>query len=219
VKRRTSPLVWVLVAVLGLFVLAGVAVVGIGIFAVRTAQRAGLDPELMRRNPALAASKLMAAVNPDLEVISVNEGKGTITVREKSSGKVITLNFEDVKHGRIVVGDENEGKTASIDIGASADKIPSWVPAYPGAKVDGTFAVNSGEGQGGSFSYKTSDTPAKVVEFYRESLTGSGFKITTSASAAESNMLAAEDEPSGRSVMVTVSKGSVNVMFGVKKKE
>ena len=102
---------------------------GAGFFVYRTAQRAGFDPREMQRNPALAVSKMLAAVNPDLEVMHVNEGKGTITVREKSTGKVVTLNFDDVKRGRIVIGDESEGKTASIDIVASADKVPSWLPA------------------------------------------------------------------------------------------
>lgn len=216
-RRKTSPLVWVLVIVLGLFVVGGIVVVGAGIFVARTVQKAGLDPDLMRRNPGLAVSKLIAAVNPDLEVISLNEGKGVITVKEKSSGKVITLNFDDVKKGRIVVHDDVEGKMAALEIGASADKFPSWIPAYPGAKVEGTFAVNSGDGSGGSFSYKTEDAPAKVVEFYQESLGKAGFKINTTATTSESSILAAEDEATKRSLMITATRGSVHVIFGVKK--
>src|SRR5437667_8479257 len=57
VVRKTSPIVWVLVAVLGLFVLGGIAVLGAGYFVIHKARQAGLDPELMRRNPGLAVSK------------------------------------------------------------------------------------------------------------------------------------------------------------------
>jgi nitrate reductase NapE component len=217
VARRTSPIVWVLVIVLGLFVLAGVAVVGAGWFVARTVQKAGLDPELMRRNPALAVSKLIANLNPDLEVLHVNEGKGVITVKEKSTGRVVTLNFDDIKQGRIVVHEEGEGKTASVEFGASAGKVPSWVPVFPGAKVEGTFAVNTAEGQGGSFAYKTSESAAKVMEFYQGALTGAGFKITTTAATGESHMISAEDEANQRTLVVTASSGSVNVVFNVKK--
>jgi hypothetical protein len=218
-SRKTSPLVWVLVVLLGLVVLAGVGILGTGYFVYRTAKRAGFDPQEMKRNPALAVSKIIAAVNPNLEVLNVDEGKGTITVREKSSGKVVSLNFDDVKQGRIVIGEESEGKTSKFEIGASADKIPSWVPAYPGARIEGHFTASTAEGQTGSFSYKTSDAPAKVIDFYKDALSGAGFQITATATTGESQMLAAEDAGSGRNVVVTIAGGSANVVFGVKKKE
>jgi hypothetical protein len=56
VKRGTSPIVWVLVIVLGLFVFGILAVVGTGFFVFHKARQAGLDPELLRRNPGLAVS-------------------------------------------------------------------------------------------------------------------------------------------------------------------
>ena len=73
--RKTSPLVWVLVAILGLFILIGIGVIGAGVFVMHKAKQAGLDPDLMRHNPGLAVGKLLAATNPDLEVISVDDGQ------------------------------------------------------------------------------------------------------------------------------------------------
>ena len=220
-QRKTSPIVWVLIILVGLFVLGGIAVVGAGWFVVHKVKQAGLDPELMQRNPALAMSKLVAAVNPNLKVLDVNERKGVITVREKSTGKVVTLNFDDVKKGHIVVEDKSEGKSATMEFGSTSAKLPAWLPAYPGANVQGTFAVNSGEGEGGTFSFNSKDPPAKIVEFYQDGLKQAGFKITTTATSADSSMLAAEDESTKRNVMVTVGSGSegstVNIVFGSKK--
>lgn len=103
-------------------------------------------------------------------------------------------------------------------MGASASKVPSWVPAYPGAKVEGTFAINSGEGQGGSFAYKTGDADLlRLIEFIENALTQAGFKITTTANTGESHMLAAEDEANQRNLVITAANGSVNVIFSVKK--
>jgi hypothetical protein len=220
-KKKTSPIVWILIILVGLFVLGGIAIVGAGLFVVHKVKQAGLDPELMQKNPALAMSKLIATANPNLEVLNVNERRGIITVREKDTGKVVTLNFDDVKKGRIVVQDNSEGKSATMEFGDSSAKLPSWLPAYPGAKVAGTFAVNSGEGEGGSFSFSTRDAPAKIVEFYQDGLKQSGFKINTTATSNDSSMLAAEDESTRRTVMVTVGSGSegntVTIVFGSKK--
>lgn len=72
----------------------------------RTVQRAGLDPDDETQPRARRRHKLIATLNPDLEVLNVSEAKGVITVKEKSSGKVVTLNFDDIKQGRIVI---NEG--------------------------------------------------------------------------------------------------------------
>ena len=54
VQKKTSPLVWIL-AILGVFVvLVIVAVVGIGFFVAHKAKEAGLDSDMVKRNPALA---------------------------------------------------------------------------------------------------------------------------------------------------------------------
>ncbi|HXP63026.1 MAG TPA: hypothetical protein VN829_21175, partial [Dongiaceae bacterium] len=81
--RKTSPIVWVLVIILGLFVLGVIGVVGAGMFVMHKVHEAGVDPGLWRRNPGLAASKFIAATNPDIEVLHVDEGNNTITLRNR----------------------------------------------------------------------------------------------------------------------------------------
>ncbi len=48
VKRKTHPIVWVLVALLGIGILGFAAVVGAGLFIYKKVQQAGVDPELFR---------------------------------------------------------------------------------------------------------------------------------------------------------------------------
>jgi hypothetical protein len=224
--RKTSPVVWILVIVLGLFVLGGVAAVGTGLFIVRKARQAGVDTEMMRRNPGFAVGKLIAAANPDVDVVSTDDGAGTITVRDRRTGKVVTMSFDQVNRGKFsfsAVGDD--GKTASVEIGAGAGKLPSWVPAYPGAEAKGTFRVKgddgNGSGEGGSFAFSTTDSPAAVKAFYEDKCKEAGMKVNVTINSAQGSMIVAADEGERHTLHVTVAGGAgetgVNVIYGWKK--
>jgi hypothetical protein len=225
VKRKTSPVVWVLIIILGLFVLGGIGMVGVGYFVVHKARQAGIDPDLMRRNPGFAVSKMIAAMNPDVEVLSADEGAGTITIRDKKTGKTVTMRFDEARKGRFSFSAQgDDGKTASVEIGAGA-KLPSWVPTYPGAKAEGTFAVkgDTGDatGEGGTVSFTTTDAGAKVMAFYTDKCKELGLKIALTTTAAEGGMIMAADEGEKRSLQVVVGGGSgqttVAVTYGLKK--
>jgi hypothetical protein len=224
VPRKTSPLVWVLVIILGLFVLGAIAVVGTGLFIVHKVRQAGFDPELMRQNPGFAISKMIAASNPDVQVLSTDEGAGKITVRDKKTGKVVTMTFDDAKQGKFSFSAQgDDGKTASLEFGAGADKLPSWIPAYPGGKTVGTFAINgnSGEGNGGAFSFSTSDSPEKVLSFYEDKYKELGLGVKMVTHTSEGGMILGADEGEKRSLHVIVGRESgetkVQVMYGLKK--
>lgn len=227
-KKKISPIVWILVGILGLIVLVVVGVVGAGAYLAYK----------VKQNPALAMTRILTAANPDVEVLSSDAGKGTLTVRDKKTGKVVTMNFDDIKNGRFSV--QEEGKEAVtmeargagqngafqvrsgnqvMNFGANADKVPSWVPTYPGAKMEGTFSMQGGEGEGGSFQLTTSDAAEKVLAHYESALKGGGFKILSSAKTEEGGMIIGEN--AGRSVTVTISKGSgqttIGTIYGVKR--
>jgi hypothetical protein len=224
VRRKTSPLVWVLIIILGLFVLGGIVTGGAVMFFLHKARQAGFDPELMQRNPGLAISKMIASANPDVDVLSTDEGAGKITVRDKKTGKVVTMTFDDAKKGKFSFSAQgDDGKTASLEIGAGADKLPSWIPAYPGAKVEGAFAMtgDSGEGNGGSFGFSTSDAAAKVMSFYQDKCKELGLKVKMTTTTSEGGMILAADEGEARTLNVIVGSGSggttVRVTYGMKK--
>ncbi|HWB86115.1 MAG TPA: hypothetical protein VG675_18370 [Bryobacteraceae bacterium] len=210
VKRGTSPIVWVLVIILGLFVLGGIAVVGGGMFLVHKAKQAGLDPELMQRHPGLAVSKMIAAANPDVEVLNTNDSAGTITVRDKKTGQVTTLNFDDAKKGNFkFTAKSNDGGTATMEFGTTDSKAPAWIPSYPGAKMTGTFAVKGNDGnsngEGGTFQFTTSDSAATVMSFFKDKLTAQGMKINLTTTTDSGSMIMAADEGEKHVATVTAS--------------
>src|SRR5579883_280995 len=111
VKRKTSPWVWVLVA-LGAIVLLVVMTLGVGVwFVAHKVKQAGLDPDLMKRNPHMAVVKMITAMNPDIEVIRTDDERGIVTVRNKKENKVYTINLEDAKNGKMVF--QEDGKPAT----------------------------------------------------------------------------------------------------------
>ena len=224
VQRKTSPLVWVLVIVLGLFVLGGIVTVGTGLFFLHKVKQAGFDPQLMKQNPGLAITKMIASANPDVDVLNTDEGAGKITVRDKKTGKVVTMTFDEAKNGKFSFSAQGEdGKTASLEFGAGADKVPSWIPAYPGAKAEGTFAVNGngGQGSGGSLGFSTSDPPAQVMSFYQDKCKELGLKVDMVTTTSEGGMVKAADQDEARTLLVIVGRGSggttVSVTYGTKK--
>ncbi len=83
-----------------------------GYFIMHKAKQAGFDSGLLTTNPAYAAAKMVATMNPDVETVTTDDSSGTITVRDKKSGKTTTLKFDPEKKTMVVI-DEN-GKEATV---------------------------------------------------------------------------------------------------------
>jgi len=222
--RKTSPVVWIVVGVLGFFFLMGLIVM-IGF---------GLVIHKVKENPALAAAKFLTMANPNVEVVSSDSGRNTVTFRDKRTGETITMNFDDIKKGRIEFRGP-KGERASIDaqralidaqrqsgtfelntpdgsmkFGAGAGaKMPDWVPAYPGSRPEGTFSMQGAQGNAGTFKFTTTYPPQAVISFYEEAFKQAGFKITANAAGqalgSDGGMISAEDAAGKRNCMVMVS--------------
>ena len=196
-QKKKGPLFWILILVGAFFVIISVAVIGGGLFVAHKVKQVGIDSELLEKNPALAAAKMIAAMNPDVDVVSTDEDSGTITLRDKKSGETVTMNFEDVKKGRIVfeveggekveIQGEGEGSTGSFSVkssegsmvfGAGAGKLPAWLAAYPGAAATGGATMQGPEGEGGTAGFKTGDSAEQVAAFYEQQLKQAGMKTT-----------------------------------------
>ena len=223
-QRKTSPLVWVLVA-LGTLVLVGVvAAMGIGLFVAHKVRQAGIDPELLRSNPGYAAVKVLVNAHPELEEVRHDDGRGTITVRDRRTGKETTLNFDDIRHGHFsITTDSDNGGTANVDIGGNGSvKLPSWVPEYPGSTGHASFSLranDSNEGEGGSYAFTTSDPASSVLSFYRNEASRRGMREDTNTTSSEGGVFTARDEERSFTVLVgrNGSETSVNVTYGVKR--
>lgn len=225
--KKRSPLVWVAVGCVGLLVLAGVIAVSTGLFVAYKAKQAGFDPALIQKNPGLAVAKMVTSANPDLEVVSVDENRGIIKVREKKTGKTLTMNLEDARNGRISFKDDTgqtveleakgdgssgalkvRGPEGTMELGAGG-KPPDWIPSYPGAESLGSMLFTKTGQAGGTYSFKTSDDGARVTSFYEDALKKQGFEVERVAMGqAGMALLRATQANSGRTVQVTVTTES-----------
>jgi hypothetical protein len=177
----------------------GVVTIAGGLFVAKKAAE-------MASNPGLAAVKLMVAANPDVEIVSSDEAKGTVTIREKKTGKIVTANFNQLTDGKITFEQDGEkvsieasgkdqgvaikGSVGSVRLGGDT-KLPDWLPAYPGAseKAAGAHADSPGE-QSGMVVLTTSDEAEKVLSFYREALKNAGISETANTTTTSDGKLA-----------------------------
>ena len=222
VKKKTSPIVWILLGVGGFFLLCIIAVVGLIGYGVHKAKQAGFDTELAKKNPQLAAAKLAMTLSPNIKIISSDDDRGSLTVRNTETGKVVTMTFDPQQNKFVVTEQGNEGSTMTL--GGGAAKLPSWLPDYPGSKPEATMSAHDVNGDSGTFHFVTKDSVDQVTKFYEDKLKSSGMKITNSFSGQSSGspggVLSAEDE-ANHNVMVTVGTESggttVMVVYSTKK--
>jgi hypothetical protein len=229
--KKTSPVVWILAGCGVLVVLIAVVLMVGGLFIAHKVRQAGFDSELIQRHPELAAVKMMVAANPNAELVSIDENRGIVSIRDKKTGKVVTLNFEDIKKGRmsleqdgqkVSIEGHGEGDTGSVVVnspegtavfGGGAVKLPAWFPAYPGAKAQG-FSTQGASGSAGGFGFKTSDSPDQVATFYEDELKKAGLRVDVTKHSGGAILSA---EAGARKVVVNVmadgSGASVNGTF------
>jgi uncharacterized protein YneF (UPF0154 family) len=193
-KKGTSPLIWILAGCGGLIVIAILVLLVGGYFV---AHKVKGYADIAKKNPAMAAAKLMVSVNPDLEIVSEDDDKGTITVRDKKTGEEITMNAEDIKEGRLKfknkkgeeVTFEGSGESGKEGFKIKTDKgsmtfgsgpgeaPPAWVPSYPGAKAMASSRESTEEGFTGTYSFQTSDSGEAVLTYFGQELKKGGFKV------------------------------------------
>jgi hypothetical protein len=199
-KKGLSPLAWIAIGCGGILVL-GVLVVGGLVMAGGLFAKKQLDK--FEQNPAVAAAELIVRANPDLELVESDAEAGTLTVRDKKTGEVTTINAEDIQEGRWSVttkegtttfdasgGEEGgsmtvtneKGETATFSAGGDAPSdLPSWVPAYPGGTSQGMFRSDSEQERSASFTVQTNDSVDQVLEFYESRLKDAGLSVQKSS--------------------------------------
>lgn len=223
-KKKTSPIVWILVGIAGFLLLAGIVVIAGGLYLAKK----------VADNPALVAATAIAATNPDVEVVSSDSGRGTVTFREKSSGKTVTLDLDQIKQGKLSFSEDGKEVTVeageggvrikgsdgqTMEFGATLNKLPDWLPGYPGATVQGTMVTKGGAEEGATAGFTTKDPADRVLKFYEENLKSSGMKITHQTTHQEegklSGVLSAESQDGKRQVMVSASSEGSDTNVGL----
>jgi hypothetical protein len=193
---KTSPLIWILGGCFGLLVLG--AIVG-SMAMYYIAHKAKDAARMIEKNPGYAVARIIAAAHPDVDVVSTDEDKGTITIRDKKTGKVMTMNFADAQKGKFVfeqdgqklaVEAHTDGDKGTLELkssegsmkfnaGAGAEKLPAWLPSYPGSTPQGAVSMQSATGSSGSFHFLTKDSVEQVMSYYDDTLKKAGLKVTS----------------------------------------
>lgn len=189
-------------------------------------------------DPAMAAAVALVRLNPEIELVESDPEARTVTIREKESGKVMTVSLADLQEGRI--GFESEEGKGSVEFGGEKGvfrvesstgesfeigqgEIPAWVPTYPGLSAQPTvlFSTRSGTSAQGAFSFETEDEPSAVLDHYVSELEAAGFTVErsdVSSSFGRGGQVNARLDAEGRRVDVNVmtagdegtTRGTVN---------
>jgi uncharacterized protein YneF (UPF0154 family) len=224
-KKKGIPVIaWIGIGCGAIIVIGVAAFLVIGMFVAHKAKDFAKE---MEANPAKVAAEMIVKLNPELEIVKSDESAGTITIREKKTGKVATFNYEAIKEGKLVFETEegkveinaqrNEGEggvtvtsdEGEVRLGASlsAADLPAWVPLYPGAEdVKGSFLARTAEGETGVVTAIVRDGIDQVVEHYRSWMKANGYEITTgvvSESGGKTGVVMGRNKNENRSLNVT----------------
>jgi len=224
-KKGLSPLAWIGIGCGAIALLVLIVLVVLGGWAVNKGK--GMLEEF-EENPALASAKLMVRANPELEIVDSDDESDTVTIRNKETGEVITVNLEDIQEGRISFEKDGEEMTVGIEdddegggaftvrdkegksrfrVGAGgSDEIPAWIPLYDGVEPEGSFISSTDQKTEGGFGFKVEEDIDTVIAFYEDELEGAGFEITgrNSWSAGDSRGASIAAEEAGRQVQVMI---------------
>ena len=199
VRKKTSVVVWILLGLAGLIVLGILGTLAVAYWFVR--------------NPGEAMAKVLTAANPNIEVRNVDNAERRITIRDRRNGKEVTVSFDDIKDGRISFsGTDENGKVGRVELGGGAGKLPSWVPVYPGSKIQSHLSGSGEDGtkveEGGVYTFTTVESPAQVMSYYQDKARDLGMKVELTTATSEGGHISAADEDSSRSLVVLVTTGT-----------
>jgi len=222
-KKGMGPLGWIAIGC-GAIAVLGILALAVGGYMFK---KKIVDP--IQENPTMAAAEMIVKLNPELELVSSDPDKNTLTIREKSTGKVVTISAEDIEQGKItfetaegktVVDASSSGESGSVRVtgpegaevtwGGEAPKdLPSWVPIYPGSEVQAALDATNAEGRTVSFTAATEDGIDEVIPYYEQSLRDAGLtvnKTTMETNGEPSAILAGNSEDNTKTVTVMIGQ-------------
>ncbi|HLW53207.1 MAG TPA: hypothetical protein VKW06_10230 [Candidatus Angelobacter sp.] len=185
---------WILGIFAGFFVLIIVAFAALGFYAAHKIKQAA-------GNPVYAAAKFMVAANPDLETVTSDDSSGTITVRDRKTGKVSTMKVDPDKKV-MVVTDEN-GKSVTMKLDTAHNKLVM-------TDEHGKTASITADAQSGNVEIKSQDGTMKL---------GAGADkapdwVPVYPGAAPQNTFSASDDKSITGSYVFTTKDPVDKVLG-----
>ncbi|MBL9116889.1 MAG: hypothetical protein JNJ83_17925 [Verrucomicrobiaceae bacterium] len=188
---------------------------------------AGVQLDDFSKRPDRALAKMFIKMNPDIELVSEDEAAGTMTVKMKSSGQVLTVSWKDLAEGKIVVKNDS-GEVVTVDsknpdgtiimkgpkgttvMGASAaaSKPPSWVPMHPSmVLMNGGMRTESGNELKGMCISESTESLEALGSFYKDKLKDAALKMNAGTFSAEAGgLITAEFKDPNITLTIILSK-------------
>jgi hypothetical protein len=233
-KKGLSPLAWVGIGCLGLLVIGGIAATVATVFLVGKAKEVAEDP-------VATMAKLLAAANPDVELVSTDKENRTVTFRDVKTGQELTFGYDDIEQGRVTFssgsetaelevtpGDDGSGGltvktpegTATFGAGGDASNIPGWVPVYPGVTPTSNFSAKGTGQYTGTFSFTSDSDVESILDFYDDQGKQAGLETKSRTTTSEGAIwvAASSDESRGLTVMASKRSGGMAVVVSFTEK-
>ncbi|WP_157850606.1 hypothetical protein [Chloracidobacterium thermophilum] len=146
-----------------------------------------------------------APAEDDLEIISTDKKKKTITFRDKKTGKTETLPMDEFykrTSEREKARAQNAQPQAQPGIKeVKPEDLPPWVVIYPNAEIKNNLQAENPNTLAGRLIMASDDAPETVASFYEKLLKDSEFTVVRTGSS-ETQAVSARRQ-SGEVVMVS----------------
>jgi hypothetical protein len=194
-KKGLPPLAW---AGIGCAAFLLILLVAGGMVFAFVFKKAKSAVEELEKNPAKGAEMLIK-MHPDLELLSTDEGAKMITFREKSSGQVSTVSFEDIRSGKFSIttgtqsfhfdaGTEgtvsvksNDGEHSLQGGSFDVEKLPDWVRTLlpeTFTPTGNSFATETPQDVMGSATFEVPEPLPALSASFKGKLEEAGFAVT-----------------------------------------
>lgn len=135
---------------------------------------------------------------------------------------------KDGDSAKVTVNGVDGKGTISVSANGEAPKdLPAYIPLYPSAKYEGSFASDMAASpgkeavRGGMVSFKTSDSADKVLAFYKDAFARGGLKESATGDMGGMKMISftkGESDAEGAQVMASAAptgETQVQVMYSL----
>jgi hypothetical protein len=212
--KGLSPIAWIAVGCSGVLILGAVAALVVGSFVLNKTKQLATE---VKAAPVVTAAKLIAAANPEIELVEADAERRVVTFRNTGTDELYTADFDDVENGTVrffsedgpvsleLDSGENDDGIIRLGAGGSAEDVPPWVPAYTGTTPQGAITSDDYAGHWGAYTFTVGDNLQEILDFYTAELEKLDLEITSRTTTPTGALLIAQNEDESRMMTVTAS--------------
>ena len=151
----------------------------------------------------------------NVKLIAAGGGAALLIAALVTCGTFTHASSTPAKSGGVAEASKVANKAAAPVATAPAETKPvpshdvtpsaSWIPLYPGTTPEITSSAKTPDSDQNISTFKTADTPPKVVSYFQDQLTKSGFTIKAASSGEDNGSLMADDGAGKRSLVLHVN--------------